>query len=188
MKQRFRSKSDQLTGDDFFWPMSEETSSPDADQHSKEHLATLLAFGTLVSAFLVADHHRRPSNQKEASFSEVLMLALATHKLGRLISKSKVAGPLRDPFVKNRRADGFAEVDEEVRGEGCRRAIGEIITCPYCVGVWLASGLKAASIYAPRVTRLCCEVFSSVAVSDFLNQAFVACKDRAASSGDPKGN
>ena len=51
--------------------------------------------------------------------------------------------------------------------------LGELVTCPYCVGVWIASGLTYALVVFPRETRVVTTIFSGQAVADFLNAAFV---------------
>jgi hypothetical protein len=56
------------------------------------------------------------------------------------------------------------------------RALGELVTCPYCLGVWVASGLSYALVLFPRETRLVTTIFGSQAVADFLNAAFVRLK------------
>ena len=66
------------------------------------------------------------------------MLGIATHKLSRLITKDWVTSPFRAPFTKFKEADGVGEVTEEARGTGMQQAIGELVTCPWCVGPWVA--------------------------------------------------
>ena len=58
-----------------------------------------------------------------------------------------------------------------------QEAIGDLITCPYCMGPWIASALVFAHNAAPRATRLLCSIFALTAASDFLNQLYVKLKD-----------
>ena len=44
---------------------------------------------------------------------------------------------------------------EEVRHyDGLRHSIGELITCPFCLDVWIAAGFTIGLVFAPRLTRL----------------------------------
>jgi hypothetical protein len=99
---------------------------------------------------------------------EIALYGVATHKLSRLLTKERVTAPLRAPFAEYAEKGGPAEVVERPRGSGARRAIGELVTCPYCLDQWVASGFAIASIFAPRATRLTAGVFATVAIADFL--------------------
>ena len=49
--------------------------------------------------------------------------------------------PLRAPFTRYEGTAGPAEVMEEVRSTGgLRHSIGELITCPFCLDVWISPG------------------------------------------------
>jgi len=111
-------------------------------------------------------------------WSDVALLGTATHKLSRLVSKQKVAAPIRAPFTELEGRAGPSEVDEHPRGEGLRRATGELLLCPYCLDQWVAGGFVAGSVFAPRVTRLVASLFASVAVADFLQVAYRASQER----------
>jgi hypothetical protein len=47
---------------------------------------------------------------------DVAMVAVATHKIARLISKDPVTSPLRAPFTRFVGTSGDSELEEEVRG------------------------------------------------------------------------
>jgi hypothetical protein len=51
-------------------------------------------------------------------------------------------------------------------GEGVRRAVGELVTCPHCVSLWAAGALAAAQLARPRETRLVTRVFAACALAD----------------------
>jgi hypothetical protein len=111
-------------------------------------------------------------------WGDVALLGAATHKLSRLLAKEKVAAPLRAPFTELEGRAGPAEVDERPRGTGLRRAVGELLLCPYCLDQWIAGGFVAGSVFAPRATRLVASLFASVAVADFLQVAYRASQAR----------
>jgi hypothetical protein len=93
--------------------------------------------------------------------------ALATHKAARLVSKSSVMSPVRAPFTEFADPAGAAEHHEEPRGDhGGRHVIGELITCPFCLSVWIGSAYVAGLVFAPRPTRTLAAVLTVVAGSD----------------------
>ena len=108
------------------------------------------------------------------SAGDVMLFGVATHKLSRLLAKDKVTAALRTPFAEYEDEGGPAEVEERPRGQGPRRAVGELITCPYCLDQWVAAGFTVASIFAPRATRLTASVFATVALADFLQIGYKA--------------
>jgi hypothetical protein len=110
---------------------------------------------------------------------DLALLAVATHKLSRLLSKNAVTSPLRAPFTRVQGPAGMAELNESPRGHGVQHAVGELLTCPFCLAVWIASGLTAGLVLAPRITRLAMATASAVAASDFLHLAYDAAKKKA---------
>lgn len=110
---------------------------------------------------------------------DTVLLCAATHKASRLLSKEAVTSPLRAPFTRYQEATGEAEVNETVRGTDARHTIGELLTCPFCLGVWVSSGLTAGMVFAPRITRLVSTALTAVAASDFVQLAYDGAKHRA---------
>ena len=101
---------------------------------------------------------------------DVLLLALATHKVSRTVTKDAITSPLRAPFTTYKETGGPAEVMEEVRAtSGLRHSVGELITCPFCLDVWIATGFTIGLVFAPRVTRLVATTFTAVTGADFLH-------------------
>src|SRR5690606_8159414 len=95
---------------------------------------------------------------------DIALVALATHKLSRLVSKDPVTSPLRAPFTRFRGVSGPSELREEVRGHGSRHAVGELLTCPFCLSQWIATGFVFGLVVAPRPTRLVTSLYSALAV------------------------
>jgi hypothetical protein len=79
--------------------------------------------------------------------------------------------------VKFKKSAGAGEVEEEARGEGLQEAVGDLITCPYCIAPWIASAMVFASTRAPRATRVIGGIFAITAGSDFLNRLYAKTKD-----------
>lgn len=131
-----------------------------------------VAFGSALAAS-AKDEDQLP----ELQWSDLVLLGIATHKLSRIATKDLVTSPFRAPFVKFKKGAGAGEVEEEARGEGLQEAVGDLITCPYCMAPWIASALAFGFQRAPRTTRLISGIFSITAASDFLNQLYVKAKE-----------
>ena len=100
----------------------------------------------------------------------LLLIAAGTHKLSRTLTKDAVTSPLRAPFTRYQDAGGPAEVMEEVRHrDGLRHSIGELITCPFCLDVWIAAGFTIGLVFAPRLTKLVAAALTAVTGADFLH-------------------
>lgn len=108
---------------------------------------------------------------------DLLALGLATQRLTRLIAKDGVTAPLRAPFTEFEGPAGEGEVDERVVGTGVRHALGELVSCPFCLGQWVATGLVAGSVAAPSLTTAAVRVLAVAQVSDFLHLAYGAMRD-----------
>ncbi len=109
---------------------------------------------------------------------DVLLSAVATHKLSRLITRDPVTSPLRAPFTVYEGQEGPAELKEGVRGRGARKTIGELITCPFCLDMWVATGLVAGYIYLPRTTRLAVDTLALLAGADVLQFGYSWLQER----------
>lgn len=100
---------------------------------------------------------------------DAALLTVATFRLSRRIAKDPVTSPLRAPFTTFEGPSGHAEVAEEVREHGgAKHAVGELLTCPFCLAQWVATGLVFGYATAPRATRLAALAMTMVAGSDVL--------------------
>jgi hypothetical protein len=110
---------------------------------------------------------------------DLALLAVGTHKAARLMAKDPVTSPLRAPVAAFSGRGGPSEVKEEVRGEGVRHAVGELLTCPFCMGQWIATAGMFGLVLAPRTTRFVASTFVVVAGSDFLQLAYMTAQKRS---------
>jgi hypothetical protein len=115
---------------------------------------------------------------ERVGLGDVALLAVSTHKLSRLLAKDPVTSPLRAPFTRFEGTTGPAELKEEVRDDGVRKAVGELVTCPFCISQWIATGLAFGLVVAPRATRLVASVFAALAGSDLLQFAYAIVEQR----------
>jgi hypothetical protein len=100
--------------------------------------------------------------------ADLALITLATHKASRLIAKDRVTSAVRAPFTRFEEEGGPGEVEEQARGSGLRRAVGELLICPYCLGMWIAAGFAAGLVLAPRATRWLASILVTVLGSDLL--------------------
>jgi hypothetical protein len=132
----------------------------------------LVAVGALVA--------RRRGVRPEVNLGDIALVGVATHKISRLLARDPVTSPLRAPFTEFKGTSGPAELKEEVRGTGVQKAIGELVTCPFCLGQWVATALGFGLLFAPRATRALCSMFAARAVSDFLQLGYGIAEKKAA--------
>jgi hypothetical protein len=141
--------------------------------------ATLI--GVYNTAFLGALALAKAAGRElppRVGFADVALIGLGTHKLSRLLARDRVTSALRAPFTKYERKGGPAQVEEKPRGTGLRRAVGELLVCPYCLDQWIAAGFVNGLVFAPRATRLVASTFAAVALADFLQMAYKAGEDK----------
>ena len=105
------------------------------------------------------------------------LVTVATSKASRLIAKDRVTSTVRAPFTRYEDDAGPGEVDESARGRGLRRAIGELLICPYCVGMWISAAFAAGLIVAPRFTRWFAAVLTALFGADLLQIAYKKAED-----------
>jgi hypothetical protein len=103
---------------------------------------------------------------------DLALVVIATHKLSRLIAKDRITSTFRAPFTRFQDDGGPGEVEEAARGRGLRRAIGELLVCPFCLGMWIASVFTAGLLAAPRATRWAGFVITAETGADVLHIAY----------------
>jgi hypothetical protein len=102
---------------------------------------------------------------------DLVALSAATFKASRTLSRERVASFVRQPFVEGEASSGE---NEQPAGEGIQRALGELVTCPRCIGAWSAAALASSQVLAPRFGRLLTWSLGAAGANDFLQAAFRA--------------
>jgi hypothetical protein len=127
-------------------------------------------FGGIALTAMVSErlHHRSP---KRSAF-DLAVLGLATFKAARTLARDDVASFIREPFVEDASLD--SDKERPIQTGGMRQAVGELVTCPRCVGTWLAAGIAAAEILTPRFGRLLSWSLAIGGVNDWLQAGFSA--------------
>ena len=131
-------------------------------------------FNLLFALFLVVTRISGRSLPERIDARDIVLLGMATHKLSLVGSQDAITSPLRAPFTELEEKKSPKKVEEKPRGEGLRRSVGELLTCQFCLGVWVASLFTYGFVLLPRVSRLVAAVFAAVTFSDFLHQIYKA--------------
>jgi Protein of unknown function (DUF1360) len=106
---------------------------------------------------------------------DAMMLTVATFRLARRLAKDPVTSPIRAPFTQFQGPSGHAEIAEEVREHGgVKHAVGELLTCPFCLAQWVGTAFVFGYATAPKATRLAALTMTMVAGSDVLQFAYDA--------------
>lgn len=124
-----------------------------------------------LAGFVLAWRRSGRELPERISLSDVALVGAATYRTSRLISKEKVATPIRAPFTEHEGKGGPAAVEESPRGSGLRYVIGELLVCPFCLAQWIATAWLAALMAWPRPARFAAAVMSAVGLADLLQFA-----------------
>jgi hypothetical protein len=142
--------------------------------------ATLMGlFNLIFTVFLLFTKGTGRNIPERVGAQDLALLGVATHKLSLIGAQDAVTSPLRAPFTELQEKESPKSVDERPRGTGLRRSVGELLTCQFCLGMWVASFFTYGLVLAPRVTRLIATVFTVVTISDHLHQTYKALMTRA---------
>ncbi|MGD1173225.1 DUF1360 domain-containing protein [Mycobacterium seoulense] len=137
------------------------------------YVAVLVIYGLVVVVATVVALLSGRTLPERWRIQDLITVTLGTHKLSRTLAKDAVTSPLRAPFTRYAGTGGPAEVKEEVRNESqLRHSLGELLTCPFCLDMWVATGFAIGLVFAPRFTRLIAGVFTVLAGADFLQLGY----------------
>jgi Protein of unknown function (DUF1360) len=116
---------------------------------------------------------RRPEQLRAL---DLAVLSAATFKAARTVAHDEVLSFLRQPFVEGEAHEGD---ERPIEDGGARQAIGELLTCSRCIGMWAAAGVVGLHTIAPRTGRLLTWSLAASAANDFLQAAFAAVTSKA---------
>jgi hypothetical protein len=129
----------------------------------------------LVSAAAAAVRASGRDLPERIPVGDGLLLTVATFRLARRLAKDPVTAPIRVPFTQFQGPSGHAEISEEVREHGgVKHAVGELLTCPFCLAQWVGTGFVFGYVAAPKATRLAALTMTMVAGSDVLQFVYDA--------------
>ncbi len=128
-------------------------------------MGTFVGLAAAFGAWFRASGRELPDSM---SARDMALLTVASQKASRTIARDRVTSTVRAPFTEFQDDAGPGEVDERARGRGLRRAIGELLVCPYCLGMWVSAALTASLLVFPRFTRWFCSILVTLFGSELL--------------------
>ena len=150
--------------------------SPDEERPLRGYAGLMGAYAAIVA--VVGLLGRRTGRLPDGiNVGDLALGGVAVHKASRILARDPITSPLRAPFTQLRGTSGPAELHEEVTGRGWRKAVGELVTCPFCLGQWLATAYVFGLAFAPRLTRAVAATFAIHAGSDALQFAYSRLED-----------
>ena len=128
-----------------------------------EYATLTAAFWAVFLGFVLTNRDRLP---ERIPFGDLVRIALSSYKISRVITKEEVTAFVRAPVTEDSDA-------QQPKREGAARVLGELLTCPYCIGLWVASAISFSLVRFPRETRFATTIFGAHALSDFLHAGFI---------------
>lgn len=120
------------------------------------YLATMAMFGITVSVVALLGRPTHRQLPRAMSVQELVITAVAAHKLSRTATKDSITATLRAPFTRPTGDGGPGEVmeqpkaaDEWKHSNGWKHSIGELLTCPFRFDVWVITGFTIGHVFAP---------------------------------------
>jgi hypothetical protein len=147
-------------------------------------LGAMSVYMGLVTAGAAAVRASGKELPSRIPLGDAVLLTVATFRLARRIAKDPVTAPVRAPFTAFQGPSGHAEIAEEVREHGgVKHAVGELLTCPFCLAQWVGTAFVFGYATAPRATRLAALTMTTVAGSDVLQFVYDAIQNGAFTGG-----
>lgn len=142
------------------------------NQERRERTTYVTLVGLFAGLFgAVALRDRQEDRLLELRPTDLALLGLATFRAGRVVAYDRVTEPLRD-LVTETEPDEFGAGENVVaEGTGVRKAFGELVSCPTCVGTWVAAGLVCGLQLAPGPTRLAAAMLGVSGLAEMLDGA-----------------
>ncbi|WP_424887034.1 DUF1360 domain-containing protein [Streptomyces sp. XH2] len=132
--------------------------------------AALTASAVGIAAVRCRNAPARPSA------ADLALLSVATFRVSRMLAKDSVLSPLRAPFVTYQEPAGPGEVTEAPRPGPVRHAVGELLTCPFCLTQWVATAGVAGLLLWPVTTRWVAGGMTVISAADLLQIGYDALK------------
>jgi len=151
--------------------------SPESEQPLGGYAVLMSVFATASGAFMLWLRRSSRELPERIAPGDLALITVATHKAARTLAKDRVTSVVRAPFTRFEADGGPGEVEERPRGHGLRRAIGELLTCPFCLGLWIATAFAAGLVVTPRPTRWIASVLVAHFGSEVLQIAYKRLED-----------
>ena len=146
---------------------------PEDKKLREQHITYVALSGSFMVLLAIFNLLRPRRKYGDASIKpfDYILLGLSVFRMGRMVSYDTVMEPYRAPFTQTIPDDSGAGATVEAKGEGWRRAIGELISCPICSGTWIAAVLVYGMQVLPGPTRALMAIMSVIGIGEVLNAA-----------------
>ena len=150
----------------------------DPQRHVAAYAALATGYSALVGAIALTAR-KTGRRAPRLSVGDLALLGVATFKVSRIVTRDRVTEFIRAPFTQFDRPGKDTEVLDKPVGTGVKRAVGELVSCPFCTSQWVATALTAGWIFAPNATRLAASGLTAVALSDLLQYGHSVLQEKA---------
>ncbi len=109
-----------------------------------------------------------------------LLLGLASFRLTRLIVLDMITSFIRKPFMEEiEEKNDKGEIEEYIviKGTGLRGFVGELLSCYWCTGVWVTTGLFILVTFYPFAGKPVLIIFAAAGVAGILESIVAKISD-----------
>jgi hypothetical protein len=135
------------------------------------YLLLMGAYSLFFAALYKASSRGRDQFEKPKGL-DLALLTIASYKFSRVITMSFIGSAVRAPFTKRGPSLKAGEVQDQARGRGLQRAIGNMVTCPFCFNVWSTTLFVFGYSISKKLTTQVAYVLSIAAAGDFLHLGY----------------
>ena len=143
------------------------------------YAALTSVFNLIFALFLLLARVSGRDIPERVKPEDIVLFGAATHKLSWIVTRDAITAPLRAPFTELEEVKGPTNVQEKPRDTGLQRSLGELLTCRFCLGMWISAFFAYGLVLFPATTRLVGAIFTMLTVSDHLHQIYKALMNRA---------
>lgn len=125
---------------------------------------------TFTAVIAMLTRYTGDRTDEELAPIDIAQLGLATYTVSRVVAKEKAGAFIREPFVEPRdeQADEVDPDQQRPAGNGVRAALGELLLCTRCIGMWVAAALTFFRLLWPRESKIVMPLLSAAAVNNLL--------------------
>lgn len=135
--------------------------------------ATLVGvFSSVFALFLLVTRLTGRELPERVKLADLALLGVAAHKLSYIVSNASVMSFVRAPVTELQEVKSPTNFEEKPRGEGLQKALGSLLTCHFCLGMWVTAFFSYGLVLLPRATRFVASIFTILAISDFTHQNY----------------
>ena len=143
------------------------------------YAALASVFNLIFALFLLLARVSGRDIPERVKPQDIVLFGAATHKLSWIATRDAITAPLRAPFTELEEVKSPTNVQEKPRDTGLQRSLGELLTCRFCLGMWISAFFAYGLVLFPATTRLVGAIFTMLTVSDHLHQIYKALMNRA---------